>query len=237
MTDPRDDITTRAASYAAGALTAAERRDIESDLRRDRRLATEVREFSETAALIGLAAPAVAPDPALRAGILDAIAELPQDSRVVRGPWLSRPVVALLGAAAAAVLAVAGTMLDLDLDLVPREPSVVDQIVAAADYESASGDVVGGGTVKAIWSDSLDRAALLVSDLGAPPSGRTYQMWFIDAEGAATPAGTFVPASAGTQSFALDGEMERGDAIGITVEPAGGSPSPTTTPIVVIATA
>jgi len=234
MTDARDDTTSRAAAYAAGALTTAERRDVESDLRRDRRLAAEVREFGETAAALGLAVPPLAPSASLREGVLAALDEAPQTPRVVPGPWLARRSVALLGAAAAIVLAVGGTA--VALGLLPRETSVVDRIVAAADHESASGAVEGGGTVTVIWSDSLDRAALLVSDLATLPSDRTYQMWFIDEAGRATPAGTFAPAADAVQSVPLDGDLDPGDAVGITIEPAGGSTSPTSPPIVVIAT-
>ncbi|MGV3711562.1 anti-sigma factor [Pseudolysinimonas sp.] len=233
MTDTRDDITTRAASYAVGALTAAERREVESDARRDRRLAAEVREFTETAAMLGLATEPVAPSSNLRASILDAIAETPQESRVVRGPWLARPAAALLGAAAAVVLAIGGTAVAIQLT---REPSPVEQIVAAADYERAVGAVDGGGTVTAVWSASLERAAIMVDGLDELPSSSVYQAWLIDDQGRADPAGTF-SASDSTQSIALTGLMSAGDAIGITVEPTGGSEAPTTTPIVVIPTA
>lgn len=230
-----DDITTRAASYAVGALTAAERRELEADVRRDRRLAAEVREFTETAAMLGLATEPVAPAVDLRASILDAIVETPQETRpegrIVRGPWLARPVAAVLGAAAAIVIAVGGTTLALQLT---REPSPVEQIVAAADYERAVGEVEGGGTVTAVWSASLERAAIMIDGLDDLPADSVYQAWLIDDSGHAAPDATF---SAATHTLALDGEMSAGDAIGITIEPAGGSSEPTTTPIVVIPTA
>lgn len=231
MTDSRDDRTTRAASYAVGALTPAERREVENDLRRDRRLAAEVSEFAETAATLGLATAPVAPSDALRDSILGAIDAAPQPSRVVRGPWLQKPVAVLLGAAAAVVLAVGGTVTALQLT---REPSPVEQIVAAADYERVVADVEGGGTVTAVWSASLERAALLLEGMHDLPGDRTYQAWLIDDGGHAEPAGVF---TASTRSVALEAAMDAGDAIGITVEPAGGSAAPTTTPIVVIPTA
>ena len=229
-----DDITTRAASYAAGALTPAERRDVENDLRRNPRLATEVSEFTETAAMLGLAAEPVAPSVSLRDSILGAVEATPQPSNVVRGPWFSRPVAVVLGAAAAIVLIAGGTTVALQLN---REPSVVEQITAAADYERVVSDVTGGGSVTAVWSASLGRAAILVDDLDDLPSDRVYQAWFIDEAGHAEPDATFASGGAQPLTVSLTGEMDAGDTIGITIEPAGGSATPTTSPIVVIPTA
>lgn len=227
-----DDITTRAASYAAGALTPAERRQVEEDARRDPRLAAELGEFGETAALLGLAVAPVAPADSLRDSILGAVEATPQPAAVVRGPWLRRPAAVLLGAAAAILIAVGGTTAVVSLT---REPSVVEQITAAPDYGRAVGEVAGGGSVTAVWSASLDRAAIVVDGLDELPSDRVYQAWLIDGEGHAEPAGTFTGGGA-THSLELEGEMDAGDAIGVTVEPRGGSAIPTTTPVVVIPT-
>jgi len=232
MTDATDDITTRAASYAVGALTAAERREVENDLRRSPRLATEVREFSETAGMLGLATAPVAPSDSLRASILSGIDGVPQVSPVIRGPWFARPATVLMGAAAAAIIAIGGTVLAMNLT---AEPSRVDQIVAAADYERVSTEMEGGATVVAIWSVSLETAAITVRDMDAPPADHTYQLWFIDEAGHAAPAGTF-DAGTNPQTVVLAGEMDAGDAIGITIEPTGGSAAPTTDPILVIPT-
>jgi anti-sigma-K factor RskA len=61
---------------------------------------------------------------------------------------------------------------------------------------------------------------------GPAPAGKTYEAWVIDG-GTAYPAGTFE--SNGTVE--LTREASRGDTIAVTVEPAGGSSKPTTTPI------
>lgn len=235
MSDDRDDVTTRAASYAAGALSAAERREVESEMRRDRRLAAEVREFTETAALLGLSPEPVAPDSSLRGSILAALDDVPQHSPVVRGPWFARPVAVLVGAAAAALLVIGGTF--AVLTFTPREPSPIDQIIAAADYERVVHEMEDGASVTAVWSDSLGRAALLIDDMAAAPSGHTYQAWFIDSDGHASPDATFDSTGTAVVSVALVGQMHDGDAIGITIEPLGGSEAPTTDPLLVIATA
>jgi anti-sigma-K factor RskA len=232
MTDSADDITTRAASYAVGALTAAERRDVENDLRRSPRLVAEVREFTETAGMLGLATAPVAPSDAVRASILEGIDDAPQVSRVVQGPWFAGPAALLMGAAAAVVIAIGGTVVAVNLF---TEPSAVDQIVAAADYERVSHEMDDGATVVAMWSESLERAAITVRDMHAPPADHTYQVWFIDEAGRAASAGMF-DAGTNPQTVMLAGDMDAGDAIGITIEPMGGSVAPTTNPILVIST-
>jgi len=65
-------------------------------------------------------------------------------------------------------------------------------------------------------------------------SDQTYELWYIDEAGAA-PAGTFDVRGPETWRV-LDGTFSPGVVVGITVEPAGGSPQPTTEPIVAIET-
>lgn len=229
-----DDLTTRVASYAAGALTPDERRQLESELRRSPRRAAEVDEFLETAALLGLAVEPVAPSASARSQLLDVIAATPQHGTVTRGPWHTRPVAAVLGAAAAVLLVVGGAATALQL---AAQPSAAQQIAAAADYEQLVADVDGGGSVTAMWSESLARAAIRVDGVADLPRASVYQAWLIDGDGHAESAGTFMAGSGAEVTMALIGSLDPGDAIGITIEPAGGSTAPTTTPVVVIPTA
>jgi anti-sigma-K factor RskA len=41
----------------------------------------------------------------------------------------------------------------------------------------------------------------------------------------------------GDHSVVLSGDMDAGDTVGVTVEPAGGSDAPTTAPVIVVPTA
>jgi anti-sigma-K factor RskA len=68
----------------------------------------------------------------------------------------------------------------------------------------------------------------------SPPAGKVYQVWVISSAGARS-AGLLPAATAGrTEPLLADG-ISPGDQIGITVEPAGGTTHPTTTPLAVIA--
>lgn len=234
MTGPRDDDSIRAAAYAAGALSPEERREVEADARRSPGLAAELREFGETAAVLGLAVPPVTPDAALRDKLFAALDETPQGATVTRGPWTRRLVGVVVASAAAVIVGVlaVGTL------VLPQFAPVsdVDRIVAAADADRATADVEAGGTVTAVWSASLDRAAILVEGLAELPSDETYQLWLIR-DGEPLPSETFSSRDGDLVSVVLAGEMEPGDAIGITVEPAGGSEVPSAAPIVVVPTA
>jgi anti-sigma-K factor RskA len=89
------------------------------------------------------------------------------------------------------------------------------------------------GTGRAFWSRS---AGLMFTAEGLPalPQGKVYQLWTI--KGAvATGAGTFVPDSGGAASVTaiVAATAEVPDAFGVTIEPAGGSATPTM-PIVMV---
>ena len=83
-------------------------------------------------------------------------------------------------------------------------------------------------------SPSLDEAVFVADDLDAAPSGQTYQLWFVGADGSAVSAGTFLPGADGGAAVALPGAPGAAAAVGMTLEPAGGSPQPTSQPVLAI---
>jgi len=119
---------------------------------------------------------------------------------------------------------------------VSPQTTAISAIRNADDVRTARASVTGGGTAELVWSASQHRSALSVDGVAKPASGKTYQLWYIDADGRATSAGTFTRGS-GDQSVLLSGRYSSGDTIGLTVEPAGGSDQPTSAPVVAIQTA
>jgi anti-sigma-K factor RskA len=115
--------------------------------------------------------------------------------------------------------------------------SQINEIQAADDYQREVVDLDGGGTATAVWSGQLGLSALIVDGWNDLPAGRTYELWYMDAEGAATPAGTFDVGDDGAHSVVLAGQMHAGDTIGVTVEPAGGSETPSDEVVLVVETA
>jgi len=77
---------------------------------------------------------------------------------------------------------------------------------------------------------------LTASGLAPAPSGKTYEFWLIPKGGAPQPAGLFEAGSDGEALHFRKGPLPGNSAaVAVSVEPSGGSPAPTTKPILVIA--
>lgn len=107
-------------------------------------------------------------------------------------------------------------------------------LAEAPDAEQATAEAAGGGEVTLVWSAEQGRSAIVAEGLPDVGGEHTYELWYIDDSGAVS-AGTFDVRGDETWRL-LEGEFAPGTAVGITVEPAGGSAQPTTEPIAVIAT-
>ncbi|MYS43484.1 anti-sigma factor, partial [Streptomyces sp. SID5998] len=88
----------------------------------------------------------------------------------------------------------------------------------------------GAGTL--VVSASRDRAVFMASGMVRPPSGKVYQLWFDDG-GTMRSAGLMDPGRT-TQAVLMRGAVDGASGVGITVEPAGGSRQPTTTPVALL---
>ncbi|MEO5919819.1 MAG: anti-sigma factor [Pseudolysinimonas sp.] len=258
----RDELMTAAGAYALGALAEPEKSEFEALMAESEQLRAEVTELMDTAVELGLSVAPVDPPSAMRDSILASIATTPQlasesrssserSERVetprpatpaefkARSRW--RTPLARLGAVAAAIALVAGLGVTLRFGIqVQNEMATVSQIneiQAADDYQRVVVDLEDGASVTAVWSSELHRAALMVDGWRDLPPGSTYELWYMDAEGAATPAGTFDVDGEGSRNVVLAGAMSAGDAIGVTVEPAGGSKTPSDEVVVVMTTA
>jgi anti-sigma-K factor RskA len=129
------------------------------------------------------------------------------------------PVLAIVAAAAMVVVGFLGLGILRD----DRDP--VADLVAAPDAVTT---VLDGpaGSLRVVWSDQLDRAAILGTGLAPPGADKTYELWSVTDNGV-EPAGLFVPDN-GEVRVVLDVGDIAGAGWGVTIEPAGGSPQPTT---------
>ncbi|MFE2728790.1 anti-sigma factor domain-containing protein [Kitasatospora sp. NPDC059327] len=108
------------------------------------------------------------------------------------------------------------------------ELHTVAELVTAPDARARTADsTAGSGTV--VWSDTRNQAAFLSTGLAPLPPDRVYELWYID--DAPRPAG-LLRDSQGAQ--VLVGPLDRSSAVAVTQEPAGGSLSPTTDPLLVL---
>ncbi|GMA29333.1 anti-sigma factor [Arenivirga flava] len=144
----------------------------------------------------------------------------------------SRPM-ALVAAAAAVVVIGAGIAGGTGLLTPPSEQQqAFAALEGADDLQRVETTATDGTEVTVLWSEDLASAAVESDGMPELDDDLVYQLWMIR-DGGAIPAGLMDA----DEGFAvMDGELHDGDVIGITVEPAGGSESPTTDPILVQAT-
>jgi anti-sigma-K factor RskA len=153
--------------------------------------------------------------------------------------WYGRPAV-VIAAAAAAVALIFGGVISTNLALqgahTSQQADGLAAITTASDVQRAEAAVSTGGKVTLVWSLDLKKSAVIGKGLTVLPAGKTYELWYISAAGTPTAAGTF-ESNGKSDLQVLSGHMAKGDTVGVTVEPSGGSKAPTTKPIVAIASA
>lgn len=152
--------------------------------------------------------------------------------------WFQRPAVTLTAAAAAVALFFGGVVTANLLQPGPDDAAQqLAAIVAAPDVQTVAAPVADGGSATLVSSESLGLSAMVFEGLPELDADEAYALWYIT-DGTPTPAGLFTVSGDGEGEVVqvLDGAFEAGTIVGVTVEPASGSPAPTTEPIVAIPT-
>lgn len=111
-----------------------------------------------------------------------------------------------------------------------EEARVLAEMLAEPGTQVVRADVEGGGTAVGVLGDG--HAMFTATGLDDPGSGKEYQLWVIR-DGVPLPD-VVMPDEAGAL-HAMAEDFTPGDALAVTVEPAGGSQEPTTDPVVVLA--
>jgi anti-sigma-K factor RskA len=229
-----DDIHDLSGAYALDALDDIERARFATHLAKCPTCQRDVEEFRAAATHLGRAV-AEPPPPALRANVLGAIAEVRQDRpgaapRTQRhtGRWVTLAA----GIAAALVIGVLTTQLLSLRDDRDRTEQIAEVLTAPdAATMPLDGDV---GSGRMVWSPSLGRSVLVLDGLPTLEPDRDYQLWYV-VGGEQIPVEVYHPDD--HRILAVTPDLPEGlDALGITEEPAGGSPAPTG-PMLLTATA
>ena len=234
-------------AYAVDALTGAELDEFEAHLRRCASCTEEVRGLQETAARLGLTT-AIAPPPGMRRQVLAAASRTrqlpPVGGRLIpRDPQrrmkrlrrsLPRSVAVVAMAAAIVVLAILQVNTRDQLQRTQQGSRAVAAVLAAPDARIETSSTTVGGTVTAVISPREREAVITAAGMPTPTDAKVYQLWVISAAGARS-AGLLPGSSTGVTSPVLAAGVRPGDRLGITVEPAGGTSQPTTTPVVLLA--
>ena len=219
------DIHALSGAYAIDALDDVERARFQRHLDECPECRAEVESFREAAALLPETTLA-APPPSLRDRVLADIATVRPLPPVVAAPPARRRFrPALLVAAAAAVLAVGGTAVvqPWSDDPVSQVPvSDVDRVLQAADAEQYERTFPDGSRAVLTRSPSLHKAVIETHDMDLPPDGKVYELWLQHGD-EMRPAG-LMPLQGDTVMM-LEGDAADAVGAGITIEPAGGSPT------------
>jgi anti-sigma-K factor RskA len=260
---PRRDqeLHSLAGAYALNALDGDERDRFERHLHGCRACADEVRGFTATVTAMGMAA-AGEPPPGLKNRVLAATAvtrQLPpvageghsaraarsagapreaaprRSPLAQRSPWVPRVAVGVgaAGLAAAAALSVVTISTQHQLDSAQASNAAIAAVLSAPDAQITSGATSAGGTATVVASVRQGTMVFTSSGLADLPPQKVYELWFLG-PGNARRAGLVPPTTGDTTAPVLAAGLKPGDKVGVTVEPAGGSNAPTTTPIVVM---
>lgn len=240
----RTNLHVLTGAYAVNAIDdETERVRFEHHLRRCRECAAEVRGMTETTTRLAFAVAQPAPRQ-LRGLVLAAVAHTRQQPPTVdtlrqvaepRAAWWPR--LAWLVTAASLVVVIALTVALVQarsqLDRARSQQAAIDAVLAAPDARAITRATSAGGTATVVYS--LARHALIVTSaqLPPPPPGKVYELWLLG-QPRVRPAGLLPPTAHGRSAAVLVYRLVSGDQLGLTVEPAGGSSRPTTTPILVM---
>ncbi|AMY25096.1 anti-sigma factor [Rhodococcoides fascians] len=237
----RQRLLDEAEVYALHAMSESERRAIESErIRVDETTRAQfdilVGEIHETLALAAAADATPAPE-RVREAVLARVAASDQEPTVRELPPNVTPLhrhrrersktwrYSMVSAAAAIVVAVGGVLVVTQTMGSDPQPSQAEQIVAAPDAREASAEFPGGGTAKVSYSLSRDAVVVTLDGVPEPPSGRVYQMWFVD--GAPRSAGVVTEDQLTSSDGTVVDGMGASTNFAFSLEPAGGSAQPT----------
>ncbi|GAA3507508.1 anti-sigma factor [Streptomyces showdoensis] len=255
MNQHRSDLHALAAAYALDALDPAERDDFAAHLPYCEDCRRDVAEFEATAARLA-AATAQDPPPALKQrtmNAIDAVRQLPprlpatdpaqapaagparRSARALRRKAVPLALAASL-AAAVSFAGLAAWQYQESQDArqqarqTARQLDAVSAVLAAPDARTVHGLATNGALTTVVSSDRQNKAVFTAAGLPVPAEGSTYQLW-LDQDGTMRPAG-FIRADG---TVPLAGDPADATAVGLTLEPAGGSAQPTTQPLLLLA--
>ncbi|WP_327738723.1 anti-sigma factor [Streptomyces nojiriensis] len=246
MNQHRSDSHALTAAYALNALDAAEREPFTDHLSRCEECRLEVAGFQATAARLAaaVARPASAAMRQRTLAAVEGVRQLPPRSSTALSPVRPRGALRRKAAVFAVAASVAAAALFAGLAAWQNQESRhyeqrarrieqrlddVGTVLAAPDARAAHGRTSNGAAATVVSSALRNKAVFTAGGLPAPVAGTTYQLW-LDHDGTMRPAG-FIHRDG---TVLLDGGTADAAAVGLTLEPAGGSPQPTTAPLLLM---
>ena len=239
----RHDLHSLSGAYALDALEAGGERDrFTRHLGRCPSCASEVRGFREVATALAFAT-AAEPPAGLRDRVLAAAArtrQVPPEVRTHARPRRTRPWVPWLSGVVATASIVVAVLFGFaqahtqdELNQVKAANQAISLLLSAPRAKLLTHVVTHGGVATVVLAADRHELAVVTTGLPALPPGKVYQLWLIG-KPAITSAGLLPPAKDGRTPPVLATGVVKGDTLGLTVEPAGGSAQPTTKPILAL---
>ncbi len=227
-------------AYALGALSDGERLEFEEHLARHPEHQAEADKLLAVASLLALSPAEQEPSSELRKRLMRTVRAGASDPEPERRSFLASlrglfgyqalaagvAVVALIGLLSWNVL-LQGEIQDLQSrpDIVRSQPETTEPRVlvlqAAQSAEAASGELI-------VLENR--RGVLVTKDMPSIQEDQVYQIWVIEGD-KPKPGGLFQPDEEDPVAASMTRSPGEGDIVAITVEPAGGSPAPTSDPI------
>ncbi|MFB7028119.1 MULTISPECIES: anti-sigma factor domain-containing protein [unclassified Streptomyces] len=229
-------------AYVLHALSPAEEAAFENHLAGCEACRDELGELRRATTLLA-SAESADPPPELRQRILERVGTVRQE-HASRPPRPRRRVLDMaLAASLAAAVALGGITVwqhsraeDARAGLARAEErargygSAFAGVLTASDATLHTERLDDGTSVAVVVSRSQDRAAFTAGGLPALTADQVYELWYAAEAGDLRPAG-LLPGTGEAATRLLEGPLGDAVAVGITVEPAGGSEQPTTEPL------
>jgi anti-sigma-K factor RskA len=240
----RHDLHTLTGAYVLDAVEPAEQARFEHHLRRCKPCGHEVRGLAETATGLAMAV-AMQPPAQLKERVLTAVAVTrqlpPAADRQRRGrpafgqAWIPRLAVAVAVACLAVAVALGAVWLSTrrELDRARAQNQAIAAVLAAPDARIVTQATAVGGTATVVVSRAEQKMIFTTAGLPRLPAAKVYELWLIGPP-QIRKAGLLAAPSAGKTPPLLASGLVAGDKVGVTVEPAGGTSKPTTTPILLM---
>jgi anti-sigma-K factor RskA len=229
MTDP--DVHTLTGPYVLDALPEDERARFEEHLTECAFCTTEVAELREAAIKLATQV-ATPPPPALKTNVMAAIDQIRQVPPLTPGGRdelsrrrVSRRSVLALAAAALAVAGAGGIAIDQyrDKQEAIQANERMAAVLAEPDARTVHGAVKGGGQATIVMSPRANAAVVVLRDLPKLPANHTWQLWLMDHN----QTGHSVGLASGDLTTVVENAVTDRVALGLTIEPTGGSAQPT----------
>ena len=133
--------------------------------------------------------------------------------------------IALLGGIAAASAAVVAGIVGERTYRRPQTPDDAARVLADPQAQRVS-TTSGGTTLTVVRSAKVGRTVATLAQTPRLAAGRSWQLWYLDAQGRPVNAGQLPPTPAGgTATRLLDGDTRAATAVAVTSEPTGTRPS------------